>query len=420
MGDLRELFLRFSQQDTESVISDSFYSHHRHFFVVTDTGKPVFSRYGDVMLLSTLLGAFSALVSLTMEGGNELEIEGDTRKIFIDGRGPFVFITVGPKDETFATLQQFHEYFEKTIYVYVPLQSFLESLAVNPAYDCRQLIYENSVHLKMAIYKYGTWMGGLVGSLSVAYCGIRNEVSEVINSVIGEGNGGINSDIIMVLLHDGNQVICCNGRKGFCLTPSDMNGVITYTSHHPGDGEVGMPLLSKSGKLKVWTVECGILKLVVIYQKLDYFLEVKIITENLNHELDKYYNSIIAFINNPPVPDLYTTHYLMFYTFISESSVYSSPLSGLYQTRKDKKRLLKMCQKIYFECKDVDEKNKPTTKSCVFSTELETVTALNTNKGMLICVYNFIVDIPTAIKYTDEVNKWMNYENITFKQITEG
>jgi hypothetical protein len=42
---------------------DSFFKQKRHFFIMTDGGKPVYSRYGDEMENNGILATFSAIMT---------------------------------------------------------------------------------------------------------------------------------------------------------------------------------------------------------------------------------------------------------------------------------------------------------------------------------------------------------------------
>ncbi|BFU20272.1 hypothetical protein EHI8A_051870 [Entamoeba histolytica HM-1:IMSS-B] len=416
MNDKIKLQEKFESQAQEIITEEIFYQHKNQLFIVGENGKPVFSRYGDETKMSTLLGAFSALVSLTIEDGKEIEIEGDTKRIFIDIRGPFIFISMNNKDKSISEIRRYHEFIEHLIYLYIPLDIFEKKLEENPAFDCRQLTSSKTKEIKMGIYQFNTWIGGMIGKVEIEYCSIRQSIGNSISNIVTEGNIGIKNNIIMVLLYNEKKIISCNGKKGFSLTPNDMNGIISYGNENEGDGEVGMPELSKSGKLKIWTINIGVLKMAVIYQTEDYFLEVKIITENINQEIDHYYNTLIASINNPPVPDLYTNHLLLFYTFIGDNFIYSSPLNDLYKDRKQEKRIKSLCTKLYYEHKEFNTDNLSSSKRCAFTTDLETVAFKQTQKGLLIGIFNFIVDIPSSIDYLNQLDKWFNYDNITYTQ----
>lgn len=42
---------------------DNFFKQKRHFFIMTDGGKPVYSRYGDEMENNGILATFSAIMT---------------------------------------------------------------------------------------------------------------------------------------------------------------------------------------------------------------------------------------------------------------------------------------------------------------------------------------------------------------------
>lgn len=52
-----------SRSKTEDVSSESWRSHRKHVFVLSEAGKPIYTRYGSEEALSSTMGVMMALVS---------------------------------------------------------------------------------------------------------------------------------------------------------------------------------------------------------------------------------------------------------------------------------------------------------------------------------------------------------------------
>lgn len=54
----------------EDVTADSWRQHRKHVFVLSEAGKPIYSRYGSEEALSSTMGVMMALVSFVQSGDN--------------------------------------------------------------------------------------------------------------------------------------------------------------------------------------------------------------------------------------------------------------------------------------------------------------------------------------------------------------
>ena len=94
-------------------------------------------------------------------------------------------------------------------------------------------------------------------------------------------------------------------------------------------------------------------------------------------------------------------------------------LRELFKERKQRKRIKQLCCKLYWENENAKKMNEPKVSKGIrcsaFQTDLETIAVKQTHKGLLIGVFNFLVDIPTSIEYIHSLDKWMNYDEMMFK-----
>lgn len=60
----------FASHRDEDVTTDSWRQHRKHVFVLSEAGKPIYSRYGSEEALSSTMGVMMALVSFVQSGDN--------------------------------------------------------------------------------------------------------------------------------------------------------------------------------------------------------------------------------------------------------------------------------------------------------------------------------------------------------------
>lgn len=57
----------------EDIMAESWRQHRKHVFVLSEAGKPIYSRYGNEEALSSTMGVMMALVSFVQAGGNTIQ-----------------------------------------------------------------------------------------------------------------------------------------------------------------------------------------------------------------------------------------------------------------------------------------------------------------------------------------------------------
>uniref|UniRef100_A0A8C5PFY7 Vacuolar fusion protein MON1 homolog n=1 Tax=Leptobrachium leishanense TaxID=445787 RepID=A0A8C5PFY7_9ANUR len=120
---------------------DAWYQHQKHVFVLSEAGKPVYSRYRSDEVLSSMAGVMMALVSFVETEKNAIRsIHADGYKVVFLRRSPLVLVSVS------QTLQAEHEIAQELIYVYYQIVSLLTGTQLHhlfqqrPSYDLRRLL----------------------------------------------------------------------------------------------------------------------------------------------------------------------------------------------------------------------------------------------------------------------------------------
>uniref|UniRef100_UPI00398F58A0 vacuolar fusion protein MON1 homolog A-like n=1 Tax=Pristiophorus japonicus TaxID=55135 RepID=UPI00398F58A0 len=72
----------------EDVTAPSWRAHRKHVFVLSEAGKPIYSRYGNEEALSSTMGVMMALVSFVQAGDNVIRSIQSGKGDAMDTRGP--------------------------------------------------------------------------------------------------------------------------------------------------------------------------------------------------------------------------------------------------------------------------------------------------------------------------------------------
>nr|XP_033779125.1 vacuolar fusion protein MON1 homolog B-like isoform X2 [Geotrypetes seraphini]XP_033779133.1 vacuolar fusion protein MON1 homolog B-like isoform X2 [Geotrypetes seraphini] len=125
----------------DDVTAEEWRAHHKHIFVLSEAGKPIYSRYGNEEALSSTMGVMMALVSFVQTGNNCIRsIYSDDRKVVFVQQGPLVLVSVS------RTLQSEQQLRRELMYVYYQIISMLTQASISRIferkknYDLRRLL----------------------------------------------------------------------------------------------------------------------------------------------------------------------------------------------------------------------------------------------------------------------------------------
>ncbi|XP_035237953.1 vacuolar fusion protein MON1 homolog B isoform X5 [Anguilla anguilla] len=125
----------------EDVTAEGWRSHRKHVFVLSEAGKPIYSRYGNEEALSSTMGVMMALVSFVQSGDNTIRsIYSDEHTVVFMQQGPLVLVSVS------CTRQSEQQLRDELLYVYNQIVSMLTQASINRIferkknYDLRRLL----------------------------------------------------------------------------------------------------------------------------------------------------------------------------------------------------------------------------------------------------------------------------------------
>ncbi|KAK0142876.1 Protein SAND [Merluccius polli] len=136
-----------SRTKEEDINSEGWRSHRKHVFVLSEAGKPIYSRYGTEEALSSTMGVMMALVSFVEADKNIIRsIHADGYSVVFLSKSPLVLVAVS------RTCQSNQELIRELQYIYYQIVSLLTLTRLNHIfqhkqnYDLRRLL-AGSEHL---------------------------------------------------------------------------------------------------------------------------------------------------------------------------------------------------------------------------------------------------------------------------------
>ncbi|XP_061583340.1 vacuolar fusion protein MON1 homolog B [Cololabis saira] len=125
----------------EDVTTDGWRQHRKHVFVLSEAGKPIYSRYGSEEALSSTMGVMMALVSFVQSGDNIIRsVYSDGHSVVFLQKGPLVLVCVSSSRQSEQQLRG------ELLYVYYQIISMLTQASISRIfehkknYDLRRLL----------------------------------------------------------------------------------------------------------------------------------------------------------------------------------------------------------------------------------------------------------------------------------------
>lgn len=119
----------------------------KHIFVLSSSGKPVFTRHGDEQELVTTFGLLQAMASVIQDAGDEIStIQAGSRRIVYFMRGSLYFVSISSSGEPEAVLWRQLEFIHNQI-LFILTTKIHDVLRMNAAKDIRDLLGYDSMKL---------------------------------------------------------------------------------------------------------------------------------------------------------------------------------------------------------------------------------------------------------------------------------
>ena len=186
---------RIARHRGEDPNSDKWKQHKRHFFILSDAGKPIFSRYGDEDTLAPFMGVVSAVISFVKDDQDQIRrvVAGDHTIVFLM-KGALYMVCASRMGEDEEVIRR------QLSFVYLQLLMFLTRKSIDTifkrkaGFDLRNLLGQSGEQVLMALIRnmHGSGPYRLTAAASFLFhstscvklpAALRSDVSRILQQV---------------------------------------------------------------------------------------------------------------------------------------------------------------------------------------------------------------------------------------------
>uniref|UniRef100_UPI00358F3644 vacuolar fusion protein MON1 homolog A isoform X2 n=1 Tax=Myxine glutinosa TaxID=7769 RepID=UPI00358F3644 len=227
-----------SSRDSQDVMSEAWWSLNKHVFVLSEAGKPIYSRYGSEEALSSFMGVLLALVSFVQAAKNVIRsIHSDNHTVMFLHRGPLVLVSVS------RTRQSEQQLAQELHYVYNQIISVLTITQLNKVFKAKQ-----NYDLRRLLGGTERFLNSLLNLMEQDPCFLLTAVrclplpSSVRDSVSQSLQQARAKDLVFAVLLAKNQLVCMVRMKDQVLHPTDLHLLLNLVSGSTSfrEGEIAM------------------------------------------------------------------------------------------------------------------------------------------------------------------------------------
>jgi len=218
------------QDQEEEMGSDSLVwkNQRKHFFVLSEAGKPIYTRHGNEEQLVTLFGVMQALVSVIEDGEDSMEtiFAGDTTFVFLH-KSPLILVAVSKLRDSVLQLQNQLQYIFNQISSIITEAQLQRIFEQRRNYDLRRLL-AGSERLMDNLVNYMDQDYSIL--LEAVKClPMPSSDRDAVTQIISQQCHKIKNLLFTVLVGN-NQLISMVRTKKQVLHPSDMHLIINLVN----------------------------------------------------------------------------------------------------------------------------------------------------------------------------------------------
>ena len=130
-----------SPTDTDLTLSPSWRYGKKHYFILSEAGKPIYSRYGDEDQLAALMAVMQATVSFVQDLGDNIKAvkSSDSTIVFLN-RKPLILVAVSHMCESTTQLIVQLTYLYHQVLSVLTLNQLSRIFDQKKGYDLRRMI----------------------------------------------------------------------------------------------------------------------------------------------------------------------------------------------------------------------------------------------------------------------------------------
>ncbi|KAH9326275.1 hypothetical protein KI387_006453, partial [Taxus chinensis] len=211
---MRAASKRHTNEDESSI---SWRKRKKHFFVLSNSGKPIYSRYGDEYKLAGFSATLQAIISYVENGGDHIRLvrAGNYQIIFLV-KGPIYLVCISCTEEPFQALKgQLELLYGQMLLILT--KSIDKCFEKNSKFDMTPLLGGTDVVFSSLVHAFSwnpaTYLHAYT-CLPLPYS-IRQAADSILQDVADSG-------VLFAILMCGDKVISLVGAQKAILHPDDM------------------------------------------------------------------------------------------------------------------------------------------------------------------------------------------------------
>ena len=293
-NDIEALYLRTKLNKTMKI--EQFYEQKRHYFIMTEGGTPIYSRYGDEIKNCSLLATFSAIITKFTIFNNEQNTQEKLNYICNENsiiaflkKGKIVFIALSNKTDSISFL------YSQLELLYHQLLSIVTSermpiLEEKPS-QCGRILSGINESLEQIIEYSNNTMVSLLSSYQVLPIENRAKINSICQQFIG------NALICCLITPDAKEIIGLSKSNIINLTFTDMVLIqcLIMSSDSLRNGESWVPIclpgISSEGFLQLYCNFVTTNKFGILYvtesQEQKYFTDFVNLSRKIYDEIEE-------------------------------------------------------------------------------------------------------------------------------------
>lgn len=195
----------------------------KHIFVLSESGKPIYTLHGDEDLLAPMFGVMQALVSYVVDSGDAIRSirSADTIISFLN-KSPLILVGVSRNRLSSHQLTHHLTYIYNQILFVLSLTQLTRIFEQRSNYDLRRMLSGSErliTHLSTSMDTDPSFFLSSVRCLSLS-ASVRDLISESIIRYCGK------KDVVFGLLVADNQLITLVRKKNCFIHPADLHLVL--------------------------------------------------------------------------------------------------------------------------------------------------------------------------------------------------
>uniref|UniRef100_H3CPF4 Vacuolar fusion protein MON1 homolog n=1 Tax=Tetraodon nigroviridis TaxID=99883 RepID=H3CPF4_TETNG len=345
-----------SRSKEEDMSSEAWRSHRKHVFVLSEAGKPIYTRYGSEEALSSNMGVMMALVSFVEAKNIIRSIHADGCKVVFLTKKPLVLVGVS------QTPQSEKELLRELQYIYYQIVSLLTLTQLNHIfqrkqnYDLRRLLAGSEYLTDNLLHRLDRDPGLLLSA--VTCLPLPSSVRDVVSSSLQAAKA---KDLVFSILLAGDRLVTLVRKRDQFLHHIDLHLVLNLvgssSSFREGEGwtPICLPKFNTAGFFHAhisYLEPASELCLILVSTEREDFFNMSNCKRRFLERLTRRsaYQALKEALKCPSysveqvgIPEL--RHFL----YKSKSSgLYTSPeFPELYQSDKEQERLMGLYQELH-------------------------------------------------------------------------